>query len=81
MFSALWNKIHINSKLISGFTAIVIAASVLNFHWAVGLLVISLVTGFFLVWDWMMERYGNWVWEQLHPIGDLLSRNWFWIRW
>uniref|UniRef100_A0A3B4FYM1 Solute carrier family 28 member 3 n=1 Tax=Pundamilia nyererei TaxID=303518 RepID=A0A3B4FYM1_9CICH len=54
----------------------VIAACVVNFHRAVGLLVISLVTIFFLVWDWMMERYGEQVWEALAPIRDLLSRNW-----
>lgn len=81
MLSALWDISHINSTFISGFVAMVIAACVLNFHRSVGLLVISLVTMFFLVWDWMMERYGNWVWEELHPIKALLSRNWFWITW
>uniref|UniRef100_A0A3Q1GA61 Solute carrier family 28 member 3 n=1 Tax=Acanthochromis polyacanthus TaxID=80966 RepID=A0A3Q1GA61_9TELE len=73
--------IHINSKFVSGFVAMVIAACVLNFHQAVGLLVISLVTMFFLVWDWMMERYSDWVWEALAPIRVALTRNWFWIRW
>ncbi|KAM7392053.1 hypothetical protein PAMP_022695 [Pampus punctatissimus] len=67
--------------LAAGFVTIVIAACVLNFHRAVGLLVISLVTIFFLVWDWMMERYGERVWEELYPIRNLFSRNWFWIRW
>ncbi|XP_076586657.1 solute carrier family 28 member 3-like [Chaetodon auriga] len=61
--------------------AIVIAACVLNFHRALGLLVISLVTVLFLVWDWTMERYGDRVWEELCPIRNLLSRNWFWMRW
>ncbi|KAJ4942307.1 hypothetical protein JOQ06_012173, partial [Pogonophryne albipinna] len=65
--------------LTAGFVAIVIAACVLNFNRALVLLVISLVTVFFLVWDWMMECYGNR--EELSPIRDLLSRNWFWIRW
>ncbi|XP_071339222.1 solute carrier family 28 member 3-like isoform X2 [Trachinotus anak] len=74
-------RLFIHLVLAAGFIAIVIAACVLNFHRALGLLVISLVTVFFLVWDWMMEHYGNWVWEELHPIRDLLSRNWFWIRW
>lgn len=81
MSSALWDIFHVNSGFISGFAAMVIAACVLNFQRAVGLLVISLVTIFFLFWDWMMERYGNWAWEELHPIRDRLSRNWFWIRW
>uniref|UniRef100_A0A671V1M1 Sodium/nucleoside cotransporter n=1 Tax=Sparus aurata TaxID=8175 RepID=A0A671V1M1_SPAAU len=60
----------------SGSTAIVIAACVLNFHRAVGLLVIFLLTVFFLVWDWLMERYGDRMWEELYPIRDLLSRCW-----
>uniref|UniRef100_A0A3P8RUP8 Solute carrier family 28 member 3 n=1 Tax=Amphiprion percula TaxID=161767 RepID=A0A3P8RUP8_AMPPE len=68
--------IHINSKFVSGFVAMVIAACVLNFHRAVGLLVISLVTMFFLVWNWMMERYSDWVWEVLAPIRVALTRNW-----
>lgn len=81
MMPAQWDIIHINAKFVSGFVAIVIAACVLNFQRAVGLLVISLVTAFFLVWDWMMERYGDRVWEELYPIRNLLSRNWFWMRW
>uniref|UniRef100_A0A8D3DQ68 Sodium/nucleoside cotransporter n=2 Tax=Scophthalmus maximus TaxID=52904 RepID=A0A8D3DQ68_SCOMX len=67
--------------LAAGFVTIVIAACVLNFHRAFNLLVLSLVTVFFLAWDWMMERYGNWAWEELYPIRDRLSQNWFWIRW
>ncbi|XP_078106985.1 solute carrier family 28 member 3-like isoform X2 [Sander vitreus] len=76
-------QIHLIMYLVlaAGLVAIVIAACVLNFNRAVVLLVISLVTIFFLVWDWMMERYGDRVWEELSPIRDLLSRNWFWIRW
>ena len=81
MMSALWDIIHINSKFVSGFVAIVIAACVLNFNRAVALLVISLVTIFFLAWDWMMDRYGDRLWEELSPIRVRLSRNWFWIRW
>ncbi|CAJ1068932.1 solute carrier family 28 member 3-like [Xyrichtys novacula] len=71
----------IHLVLIAGIVAIVIAACVLNFRRAVVLLVISLVTLFFLVWDWTMERYGDRVWEELHPIRQLLERNWFWIKW
>ncbi|XP_029296076.1 solute carrier family 28 member 3-like [Cottoperca gobio] len=77
------HQIRLITRLVlaAGFVAIVIAACVLNFNRAVGLLVISLVTVFFLVWDWMMERYGDRLWEELSPIRDLLSRNWFRIRW
>ncbi|XP_076010123.1 solute carrier family 28 member 3-like [Genypterus blacodes] len=67
--------------LAAGFVAIVITACVLNFQRAVGLLVIALMILFFLVWDWMMERYGSLVWDKLYPIRDLFSRNWFWMRW
>uniref|UniRef100_A0A672IYY9 Sodium/nucleoside cotransporter n=1 Tax=Salarias fasciatus TaxID=181472 RepID=A0A672IYY9_SALFA len=63
------------------YVAMVIAACVVNFHEAVELLVISLVTVFFLGWDWTMERYGDQVWERLSPIREPLSRNWFKIRW
>lgn len=76
-----WDVIHINAKFVSGSVAIVIAACVLNFQRAIVLLVISLVTVFFLTWDWMMECYGDRVWEELYPIRDLLSRNWFWMKW
>ncbi|CAI5650110.1 solute carrier family 28 member 3 isoform X1 [Oreochromis niloticus] len=77
------DQIHLIIQLVlaAGFVAMVIAACVVNFHRAVGLLVISLVTIFFLVWDWMMERYGEQVWEALAPIRDLLSRNLCGIRW
>ncbi|XP_041644088.1 solute carrier family 28 member 3-like isoform X2 [Cheilinus undulatus] len=75
--------IHLILQLVlaAGFVAIVIAACVLNFRRAVVLLVISMVIVFFLVWDWMMERYGDRVWEELHPIRERFSRNWFWIKW
>uniref|UniRef100_A0A8C7ZAQ2 Sodium/nucleoside cotransporter n=1 Tax=Oryzias sinensis TaxID=183150 RepID=A0A8C7ZAQ2_9TELE len=73
--------IVINYIFALGFVAMVTAACIVKFHRAVGLLVISLVTIFFLVWDWMMERYGNQVWEVLAPVKNILKRNWFWIRW
>ncbi|KAF6729681.1 Solute carrier family 28 member 3 [Oryzias melastigma] len=74
-------QLIINLVLAAGFVAMVTAACVVNFHRAVGLLVISLVTIFFLVWDWVMERYGDQVWEVLAPVKNILKRNWFWIRW
>uniref|UniRef100_A0A3P9HIE7 Solute carrier family 28 member 3 n=1 Tax=Oryzias latipes TaxID=8090 RepID=A0A3P9HIE7_ORYLA len=73
--------IVINYIFALGFVAMVTAACVVKFHRAVGLLVISLVTIFVLVWDWMMERYGDQVWEVLAPVKNILKRNWFWIRW
>uniref|UniRef100_UPI0037E71CEC solute carrier family 28 member 3-like n=1 Tax=Semicossyphus pulcher TaxID=241346 RepID=UPI0037E71CEC len=76
-------QIHLIIHLVlgAGLVAIVIAACVLNFRRAVVLLVISLVTVFFLVWDWMMERYGDRLWEELHPVREVLSRNRFLIKW
>lgn len=80
MMAAQWDIIHVDAKFVSAAVAIVIAACVLNFQRAVVLLVISLVTVFFLIWDWMMNRYGEWLWEELHPIRDLFSRHWVWIK-
>ncbi|XP_074525798.1 solute carrier family 28 member 3-like [Halichoeres trimaculatus] len=74
-------QLIMNLVLGAGIVSIVIAACVLNFRRAVVLLVISMVTLFFLVWDWAMERYGDRVWEELRPIRELLSKNWFWIKW
>ncbi|RVE68131.1 hypothetical protein OJAV_G00088670 [Oryzias javanicus] len=74
-------RLIINLVLAAGFVAMVTAACVVNFQRAVGLLVITLVTIFFLVWDWVMERYGDRVWEVLAPVKNILKRNWFWIRW
>ncbi|KAM4616787.1 solute carrier family 28 member 3-like [Polymixia lowei] len=59
----------------------VIAACILNFSRAFGLLVITLVTMFFLAWDWLMERYGDRVWEELCPIRDIFNKNLWWIKW
>uniref|UniRef100_A0A668AT27 Sodium/nucleoside cotransporter n=1 Tax=Myripristis murdjan TaxID=586833 RepID=A0A668AT27_9TELE len=81
LFTPIYCMFSINSKFVSGFIAMVIAACILNFYQAIGLLVITLVTAFFLLWDWMMERYGDRVWEELSPVRDLFNRNWFWIRW
>ena len=52
----------------------VTATCVLVLHRAVGVLVIFLVTRFFLIWDWMMERYGIWMWEALSYIRDVQQR-------
>ncbi|XP_077378084.1 solute carrier family 28 member 3-like [Festucalex cinctus] len=65
----------------AGWVAMVIAACVLNFRRAIGLLVISSLVLFFLVWDWMMGRYGERIWERLLPVREVVSRNWFWLRW
>uniref|UniRef100_H2LKK0 Sodium/nucleoside cotransporter n=1 Tax=Oryzias latipes TaxID=8090 RepID=H2LKK0_ORYLA len=74
-------RLIMNLVLAAGFVAMVTAACIVKFHRAVGLLVISLVTIFFLVWDWMMERYGDQVWEVLAPVKNILKRNWVWFRW
>ncbi|XP_068616920.1 solute carrier family 28 member 3-like [Brachionichthys hirsutus] len=67
--------------LAAAFVAIVIAACILNFSRAAGLLVLLLIIAFFLVWDWLMECYGDRAWAKLSPVRDLLSENWYWMRW
>lgn len=66
---------------VSGFLAMVIAACILNFQRAVGLLAFTLVAVFFIVWDWSMERYSNSMWEATQSIRDFFSKNWFGMRW
>uniref|UniRef100_A0A3Q2XWU3 Sodium/nucleoside cotransporter n=1 Tax=Hippocampus comes TaxID=109280 RepID=A0A3Q2XWU3_HIPCM len=61
--------------------AAVIVACVLNFRRALEMLVISLMVLFFVVWDWMMGRYGDRIWEGLLPVRELVSRHWIRIRW
>ncbi|XP_037115571.1 solute carrier family 28 member 3-like isoform X1 [Syngnathus acus] len=65
----------------AGWAAVVIAACVLNFHRAIGLLVISSLVLFFLIWDWTMARYGDRIWEGLLPVRDLASKQWIRLRW
>ncbi|XP_061757524.1 solute carrier family 28 member 3-like [Nerophis ophidion] len=63
----------------TSWVATVIAACVLNFHRAMVLLVLTLVVLFFLFWDWMIGRYGDWAMEALLPVRELVSRHR--IRW
>ncbi|XP_061881854.1 solute carrier family 28 member 3-like [Entelurus aequoreus] len=65
----------------TSWVATVIAACVLNFHRAKVLLVLSLVVLFFLLWDWMMGRYGDRAMEALLPVRELVSRHLLRIRW
>ncbi|XP_032873554.1 solute carrier family 28 member 3 [Amblyraja radiata] len=45
--------------LLAGYFCTVIAACILNFKRAVGLLVLTLLAIFFVCWDWLMARYGE----------------------
>nr|XP_061803942.1 solute carrier family 28 member 3-like [Nerophis lumbriciformis] len=67
--------------VVAGWVALVIAACVLNFRRAFVLLVISLLVLFFLVWDWMMGRYGDQIWEGLLPVREFISMHWIQVRW
>ncbi|XP_077417444.1 solute carrier family 28 member 3-like [Vanacampus margaritifer] len=65
----------------AGWVAVVIAACVLNFRRAIGLLVISSLVLFFLIWDWMIGRYGERIWEGLLPVREWVNKNWIQLRW
>lgn len=64
-----------------GAIALVIAACVINFQRAIGLLVLACLTAFFLIWDAVMERYGEQMWEGISPIRDFFSNQWYWMKW
>ncbi|XP_061673191.1 solute carrier family 28 member 3-like [Syngnathoides biaculeatus] len=65
----------------AGWVAMVIAACVLNFRRAVVLLVISSLALFFLVWDWIVGRYGDRIWEGLLPVREWVGVHWIRVRW
>ncbi|XP_020345150.2 solute carrier family 28 member 3 [Oncorhynchus kisutch] len=67
--------------LVAGYFAVVIAACVLNFQRALALLVVTLLAVFFLLWDWLMGRYGQRLWDALQPARDTLNTHWLWVKW
>ncbi|CAL8346133.1 unnamed protein product [Lota lota] len=67
--------------LLAGYAAMLIAACIQNFKQAVELLAVTIVVIFFLAWDWLMERYGDLLWQTFSPICELWDRNWFRIKW
>ncbi|KAL6089430.1 hypothetical protein STEG23_038302, partial [Scotinomys teguina] len=71
----------IGGTLLTGFLALLIAACVLNFHRALPLFVITMVTIFFVVWDHLMAKYEQRIEEFLSPGRRLLNRHWFWLKW
>ncbi|KAH0504857.1 Solute carrier family 28 member 3 [Microtus ochrogaster] len=71
----------IGGILLTVFLALVIAACVLNFHRALPLFVITVVTIFFVIWDHLMAKYEQQIDEFLSPGRRLLDRHWFWLKW
>ncbi|XP_059118776.1 solute carrier family 28 member 3 [Peromyscus eremicus] len=71
----------IGGILLTGFLALLIAACVLNFHRALPLFVITMVTIFFVIWDHLMAKYEQRIEEFLSPGKRLLDRHWFWLKW
>ncbi|XP_041720659.2 solute carrier family 28 member 3 isoform X1 [Coregonus clupeaformis] len=65
--------------LAAGYVAVVIAACVLNLQRALALLVLTLLAVFFLLWDWLMGRYGQRLWDTLQPARNTL--NTLWVKW
>lgn len=71
----------IGGILLTGFLALLIAACVLNFHRALPLFVITVVTIFFVIWDHLMAKYEQRIEEFLSPGRRFLDRHWFWLKW
>uniref|UniRef100_A0A6Q2X7M9 Sodium/nucleoside cotransporter n=1 Tax=Esox lucius TaxID=8010 RepID=A0A6Q2X7M9_ESOLU len=67
--------------LAAGYAAMVITACVLNFKRALALLVLTLLAAFFLVWDWLVGRYGQRLWDVLFPARKALNKHRFWLKW
>uniref|UniRef100_A0A8C8J2N6 Sodium/nucleoside cotransporter n=1 Tax=Oncorhynchus tshawytscha TaxID=74940 RepID=A0A8C8J2N6_ONCTS len=81
--SGFGNKVQFRTQpvCVSGYFAVVIAACVLNFQRALALLVVTLLAVFFLLWDWLMGRYGQRLWDALQPARDTLNTHWLWVKW
>ncbi|XP_029618147.1 solute carrier family 28 member 3 isoform X5 [Salmo trutta] len=67
--------------LAAGYFAVVIVACVLNLQRALALLVVTLLAVFFLLWDWLMGRYGHRLWDALQPARNTLNTHWLWVKW
>lgn len=81
MMKILKSFVNYQRHTIIGALALVIAACVINFKRAVGLLAMACATVFFLIWDAMMERYGERLWEGMYPIRRFFSSKWYWVKW
>uniref|UniRef100_A0A8C8JA38 Sodium/nucleoside cotransporter n=1 Tax=Oncorhynchus tshawytscha TaxID=74940 RepID=A0A8C8JA38_ONCTS len=82
-YYSIGNKVQFRTQpvCVSGYFAVVIAACVLNFQRALALLVVTLLAVFFLLWDWLMGRYGQRLWDALQPARDTLNTHWLWVKW
>ncbi|OCU01147.1 solute carrier family 28 member 3 isoform X2 [Xenopus laevis] len=67
--------------LLAGFLAMVVAACVLNFRRALALFVLTLLGIFFVFWDLFMDRYEGKIVKLFSPIGILIKKHWFWMKW
>ncbi|XP_011838128.1 PREDICTED: solute carrier family 28 member 3 isoform X1 [Mandrillus leucophaeus] len=67
--------------LLAGYLVMVTAACVLNFHRALPLFVITVAAIFFVVWDHLMAKYEQRIYEMLSPGRRLLNGHWFWLKW
>ena len=82
-YYSIGNKVQFQTQpvCVSGYFAVVIAACVLNLQRALALLVVTLLAVFFLLWDWLMGRYGQRLWDALQPARDTLNTHWLWVKW
>uniref|UniRef100_A0A4W5M3J9 Sodium/nucleoside cotransporter n=1 Tax=Hucho hucho TaxID=62062 RepID=A0A4W5M3J9_9TELE len=82
-YYSIGNRVQFQTQpvCVSGYFAMVIAACVLNLQRALALLVVTLLAVFFLLWDWLMGRYGHRLWYALQPARNTLNTHWIWVKW
>ncbi|XP_074052724.1 solute carrier family 28 member 3-like [Macrotis lagotis] len=67
--------------LLTGYLALVIAACVVNFHRALPLFVLTVIVIFFVIWDYLIDRYEDQIADFLSPGNRFLNKHWFWLKW
>uniref|UniRef100_A0A674CUG5 Solute carrier family 28 member 3 n=1 Tax=Salmo trutta TaxID=8032 RepID=A0A674CUG5_SALTR len=82
-YYSIGNRVQFRTQpvCVSGYFAVVIVACVLNLQRALALLVVTLLAVFFLLWDWLMGRYGHRLWDALQPARNTLNTHWLWVKW
>ncbi|XP_074052728.1 solute carrier family 28 member 3 [Macrotis lagotis] len=66
---------------LTGYLALVIAACVVNFHRALPLFVLTVIVIFFVIWDYLIDRYEDQIADFLSPGNRFLNKHWFWLKW
>ncbi|XP_064295618.1 solute carrier family 28 member 3 [Phalacrocorax carbo] len=76
-------RIHyvIYGILITAYLAVVIAACSLNFQRALPLFIITIITIFFICWDFLIAKYEDRIAAFSSPGERYLEKQWFWLKW